>query len=136
MDEKIKRFKLGFDEMDVQHDYLYNLFECIEKTHILMDVFYTKRLLREIENYIMFHFECEERLMRMYGVLTFTVHKSDHEQFEQRVAAFIDDFEANRLDPKNLRMVLSEWLYEHSRVSDSEYVTFINRKREDILLNI
>jgi hemerythrin len=115
--------------MDSQHDYLYRLFDRIEQSPRVTDQVATKALLAEIERYILFHFESEERLMRAYAVPTFTVHQSDHEQAGTRLSDFLDDFEAGRLNPAALRAFLTGWLNEHSRISDTEYVKWIRSFR-------
>jgi len=125
MEQSSWRHVLNFPEMDVQHDYLYRLFDAIEPSAHVIDSIATKALLREIEQYVLFHFASEEHLMRLYGVPTFTVHQSDHEQAGNRLAMYLDDFEAGRLNPGALRHFLSAWLSEHSALSDSQYVTWI-----------
>jgi hemerythrin-like metal-binding protein len=115
--------------MDIQHDYLYGLFYRIEQSSHVTDQAFTKSLLTEVEHYILFHFSCEEQLMRMYGVPTFAVHQSDHEQAGARLSDFIDDFEAGKLNPASLRGFLIGWLSDHSKVSDFEYVQWIKTFR-------
>ena len=125
MEQSPWRHVLNFPEMDVQHEYLYRLFDAIEPSAHVIDSIATKALLREIEQYVLFHFASEEHLMRLYGVPTFTVHQSDHEQAGNRLATYLDDFEAGFLNPGALRHFLSTWLSEHSALSDSQYVTWI-----------
>jgi len=132
MEQWQQRHVLNFPEMDVQHAYLYRLFDSLEPTARVEDIAATKTLLREIEQYLLFHFASEEHLMRMYGVPTFTVHKSDHEQAGNLLAAFLDDFEAGRLNPGALRGFLGNWLSEHSALSDSQYATWIQDFRKNL----
>ena len=80
MNETYKRHVLGFPEMDAQHDYCYRLFDSIKPVAASGDSPKLGKLLREIEMYLMFHFDCEEHLMRMYEFPGFTVHQGDHEQ--------------------------------------------------------
>jgi hemerythrin len=126
------RYVLGLPEMDVQHKYLYSLFDRIDSAAAHTQTGVMKKLLGEIERYLLFHFECEERLMRMYEFSGFSVHQSDHEQAGNRFIAFIDDFEKGRLNPAALRIFLTGWLMEHSRLSDSEYVKVVQERRNGI----
>jgi hemerythrin len=128
-----QRFKLDFPEMDAQHDYLYNLFDLIENLPTVTNQAAAKALLAELEHYIMFHFSCEERLMRVYGFPNFAVHQSDHERAEARFEEFVEDFESNKLNPGALRKFLSNWLWEHSSISDVEYVAWIKKRREALV---
>ena len=127
MESLTDRHILGLPEMDTQHEYLYSLFDRIEAVGQQERM---KALLAEIERYLLFHFECEERLMRMYEFPGFGVHQSDHEQAGKRLVAFLDDFDNNRLNPAALRIFLTGWLMEHSRISDSEYVKMVVGERK------
>jgi hemerythrin len=131
MNEHDRRFILDFPEMDAQHDYLYDLFDLIEPFSAVVNHAATKALLAEIERSIMFHFSCEERLMRAYNFPNFAVHQSDHEQAEARLLEFIEDFEANQLNPSALRKFLANWLWEHSSASDVEYVAWVKKRRAE-----
>ncbi len=129
MNDKNERYILGFPEMDVQHEYCYSLFDAIETTAASGDKDRITKLLHEIEIYLMFHFECEEHLMRMYGAPGFAVHQSDHERVGHKLVEFLDDFEAGRLNSAAMRIFFTGWLMEHSLLSDSEYVAWIKQRR-------
>jgi hemerythrin len=126
------RHVLGLPEMDTQHEYLYSLFDTIEAVATGGGRDGLRNLLKEIERYLVFHFECEERLMRMYDFAGFAVHQGDHEQAGNKLVAFLDDFESNRLNPAALRIFFTGWLMEHSRISDSEYVKKVREERAKI----
>ena len=130
MNHPDQRYILGFPEMDTQHEYCYRLFDAIVPAAASGDRARMGALLHEIEHYLMFHFECEEHLMRMYGVPSFANHQSDHEHAARRLIRFLDDFEAGTLQPAALRIFLAGWLMEHSAMSDSEYVEWILRCRK------
>ncbi len=129
MNEPHRRHILGFPEMDVQHDYCYRLFAMIvpSATGGGGPVFGT--LLREIESYLLFHFESEEHLMRMYEYPGFAIHQSDHEQACRRLVRFLDDYEGGTLNPAALSIFLQGWLMEHSSAADSGYVKWIMERR-------
>jgi hemerythrin len=121
---------LGLPEMDEQHNYLYCLFDRIEPSQQVTSKTGTKALLEEIERYLLFHFSSEEQLMRTYGFPGFATHQSDHDSAGDKFVQFTDDFEANRLNPGALKIFLTGWLMEHSRISDSEYVEWVKERRE------
>ncbi len=123
------RYILGFDEMDVQHKYLYRLFDRIENSTAVTDKIQMKEILDEIERYLNFHFTSEEHLIRLYNAPGFSEHQSDHEQAASRFVGYLDDFDAGQLNPASLRIFLSGWLMEHSELSDSQYVNYIIDKR-------
>ncbi|MBN1603787.1 MAG: hemerythrin family protein [Chitinispirillaceae bacterium] len=125
-----ERYTLGFPEMDSQHEYLYDLFDSIEPVFTSGNLSATERLVHEIEHYFIFHCECEEHLMRMYNTPSFAVHQSDHERAQQKLLQFLDDYEASRLNPAAMRIFFTGWLMEHSKLSDSEYVTWVKECRK------
>jgi hemerythrin len=126
-----QRYRLGLPEMDTQHDYCYRLFDQIDLA-AAAGVVQLGVLLHEIERYLMFHFECEEHLMRMYNFPGFAVHQSDHEQVGNKLVGFLDDFDAGRLNHAALKIFLTGWLMEHSSMSDVEYVAWITGRRAEI----
>jgi hemerythrin len=132
MNDPQERHRLNLPEMDAQHEYLYSLFDQIGESRQVAARGQMQALLGEIERYILFHFESEERLMRAYGYAGFAVHQGDHEQAGNRLVAFLDDFDHDRLNPAALRIFLTGWLMEHSRISDSEYAKYIQDKRQEL----
>jgi hemerythrin-like metal-binding protein len=133
MNDNDKRHVLGFPEIDAQHDYCYRLFDSIEPVGAFGDMLKLQKLLREIEMYLMFHFECEEHLMRMYEFPGYIIHQGDHEQAGGQFVRFLDEFDAGALNPAKLTAFLIGWLMEHSAISDTEYVTWICQRREQFL---
>jgi hemerythrin len=127
-----ERCTLALPEMEAQHKYLYQLFDKLESGTTVQDPVATKKLLEELERYVLFHFSSEEFLMRSYKVPSFAVHQSDHEQAGARFVQFLDDFDTGKLNPAALRIFLTGWLMEHSRTSDAEYVSHIIALRSSI----
>ena len=124
-----QRHVLGIPEMDTQHAWLYSLFDKLEYTPRVHDAAFMGMLLDEIQAYVLFHFTCEEHLIRMYQAPGFAAHQSDHETAAHKLIAFLEDFEAARLNPARLRIFLTGWLMEHSRSSDEEYARHIRSLR-------
>jgi len=122
-----RRYELHLPEMEIQHQYLYSLFDNLQNYHT-GDIS-IKSLLEEIERYILFHFNCEEHLMRLYKFEGFAIHQSSHEQFSVRFVQFLDDFDQNSLNIKALQIFLTGWLMEHSTEADSLYVNWIIEQR-------
>jgi hemerythrin len=129
MKEQNGRYILEFAEMDVQHDYLYRLFDLIEQSTEVTDASFMKMILKEIENYLNFHFTSEEHLMRSYEVPGFAEHQTDHENMASQFIRYLNDFDAGQLNPASLRIFLTGWLMEHSESIDSQYVRYIKEIR-------
>ena len=132
MEQNPDRFMINLPEMDAQHEYLHSLFELLGSPAYTSDRNKLKQVLSEIELYLLFHFSCEEHLMRLYRFPGFAAHQSDHEQAGTKLIQFLDDFESEKLNPAALRIFLSGWLLEHSRISDTEYVAWVKNKRSEI----
>jgi hemerythrin len=129
MGDENQRHILGLPEMDEQHRYLYGCFNMLENNVQVTDREKTGRLLLELERYILFHFTSEEHLMRSYNYPGFGMHQSDHENAGKRFIRFLDDFDADTLNPSALRIFLTGWLMEHSMTSDADYVVWIKKCR-------
>jgi len=127
-----KRYELKFPEMDEQHHYLYSLFDMIEEGPKITNMAVMAALIKEIERYVIFHFTSEEHLMRAYEFPGYAMHQSDHEIASAKMVQFMDDFEADRLNPAAFRIFMTGWLMEHSALSDSEYVKWIQQERNRI----
>jgi|WetSurMetagenome_2_1015567.scaffolds.fasta_scaffold245729_2 hemerythrin-like metal-binding protein len=123
---------LGLPEMDEQHEYLFRLFDRIERSQGVSDVKSMRVLLDEIEGYLNFHFTGEEQLMRHYRFEGFASHQSDHEAAAAKFIQFLDDFDLGRLNPNALRIFLTGWLAEHAAVSDTVYAAWIKNRRAEI----
>ncbi len=123
------RYKLEFAEMDIQHDYLYRLFDSIEQSTEVTDTFSMDLILKEIERYLNFHFTSEEHLMRIYEIAGFAEHQSDHEIMASQFIRYLNDFDAGQLNPAALKIFLTGWLMEHSELIDSQYVKQIKEIR-------
>ncbi len=120
---------LGIPEMDEQHKYLYFLFDRVEDSPAVTDRPTMATLLKEIEGYLLFHFKCEEHLIRLYGAPDFAGHQTEHERAGAQLMGYLEDFETGSLIPARLRGFLSSWLAEHSLLCDMIYADFIRKKR-------
>ena len=127
-----KRYLLGFGEMDLQHDYLYSLFDQVEEITGSSDRQSSGKLIDEIDRYLGYHFTCEEYLMRIYKYSGFAAHQSDHEMAASKLVQFMDDFDNDRLNPAAMRIFLTGWLMEHSKTADSGYVKWIEDCRREL----
>lgn len=124
-----ERYILEFAEMDVQHDYLYRLFDSIEQSTEVTESLVMKKILKEIERYLNFHFTSEEHLMRIYEIPGFAEHQSDHENMASQFIRYLNDFDVGQLNPAAVKIFLTGWLMEHSESIDSQYVNYIKEIR-------
>ncbi len=88
-----------------------------------------EKLINRISVYAAMHFAREENFLDMFGYPDADSHKDVHNDFEDRVTRFEDDFAKGR---QNLSMdimkFLSDWLIDHIKGVDQKYSSFLNER--------
>ncbi len=110
------KMSVGNAALDKDHQKLLTI---LNKAHGVMrgklDRSLLNSILSELDHYTEYHFEMEERLMRMSGYEGLEAHRDQHAGLRQRVKAFSERF--NR-DPENFPVIemfdfLSDWMMRH-----------------------
>lgn len=118
---------LGIEEIDAQHRSLVDL---INELHSAMKQGKGQTILDEIllklKDYINFHFNFEESLLKKYNYPEFNSHKQQHTLFINK----IKDFEERRNKGQvaltiELLSFLKDWLNHHIMNIDKKYVNFL-----------
>jgi hemerythrin-like metal-binding protein len=126
MSEVHEPYILGLPEMDAQHSYLYGLFGQLDISAN------GPLLLKEIDRYLEFHFSSEEHIMRAYGFPGYTVHAADHELAASVFVGYCDNALAGTMTLLTVKKHMHNWLTEHGRSADAQYVKWIQDKRKEI----
>ena len=123
-------FSVGNREIDEHHKKFFHIINMLfdsmktgEKEEILLTV------LKELQQYVQYHFKAEESLMKMYAYPNISSHKAEHEDAIQKVNKFIVDYE--RKDDKlaiDVLNFLSNWLQNHILQTDRKYIPYLNGK--------
>ncbi|MCX6121284.1 MAG: bacteriohemerythrin [Ignavibacteriales bacterium] len=123
-------FSVGNREIDEHHKKFFHIINMLfdsmktgEKEEILLPV------LKELQQYVQYHFKAEESLMKMYAYPNISSHKAEHEDAIQKVNKFIIDYE--RKDDKlaiDVLNFLSNWLQNHILQTDRKYIPYLNKK--------
>lgn len=116
-------YLVGHEMIDLQHRSLLGMMNELadleegpgEVSPVAFDV-----LLAKIANYAVFHFDCEEALMRESGYVGMDDHFKLHQGFKDRVARYQKDFESGKIQLKDLVDFLSGWLIHHIARADRE----------------
>jgi hemerythrin-like metal-binding protein len=120
-------FDLHIKEIDRQHrmlvdsiNQLYDSMKAGSQKEVL------GRQLDKLVNYTVFHFAREEHYFDTLGYPEAKSHEAQHEDFENRVNNFIDDFKAGKqqLSGKIIKF-LCDWLVKHIKGSDRRYAPFL-----------
>lgn len=120
-------YSVGVEKIDEQHKHL---FEIANKVHeVLNNDFYTDKydkiveILKELEDYTVFHFNDEEEYMKQIGYKKFFTHKIEHEEFVQK----IKNVDLGKVDCNQDKYLLDimnfivNWLVNHILEKDKLY---------------
>lgn len=126
-----KEFCIGIEEIDAQHE---KLFEIGNNIHNLFmqskddDVF--DELVAEIDelkNYTVYHFDTEENLFKKYAYPESEAHIKEHRAFIDYLES-INIFEMDENQEKSIADILkfiAKWIFKHISNTDIKYVDFL-----------
>lgn len=126
-----KDYALGLDEIDAQHEVLFDLLNAIWEAIVRRaENAETIKLVEELERYTVSHFTAEEAFMRVTKYPHFVEHKRNHDAFVERVnrekMAVVTGGKGLSVD---LVHYLKDWLVEHILMSDKAYADFYARSQ-------
>ncbi len=116
-------YSVQVDELDRQHQRLVQL---INSLHDAMKIGAPKqameRIVSDLVTYTRFHFQNEERLMRLHGYPDLAGHIEEHSQLTTTVARFEEGLRAGKVALSvSLMQFLKTWLTGHILNSDMKY---------------
>ncbi len=86
-------------------------------------------LIKNMQEYIAYHFKTEEELFLRFGYPAFGEHKKEHEDFENKVADFKERFNSGKLMVSfEITNFLKSWLKGHIQGTDKKYTDFLKSK--------
>ncbi len=127
MFEMKKEYYLGVDVIDQEHKKLFEIAE--EAYKLLNDEFvpdkfdYIAKILEELKNYTIFHFEDEEKYMENIQYKKVFSHKIEHQEFIEKLNQIdLKEIEENQ-DKALLEILnfLNDWLVNHILYTDKQY---------------
>jgi hemerythrin-like metal-binding protein len=114
---------VGVAEMDAHHQKLVQL---INELHAALrqkrglDV--TRKLLRELHQYVQFHFRAEEEYLAQHDYDELEAQQAAHRRFLDKVAAMEERWNAgDKSVPSEMMRFLQEWLVGHIKKMDKKY---------------
>lgn len=118
--------KIGDDQLDSQHQELFAAFNrlltaCAKGTSQVE----IKETLAFLEEYINFHFQNEEEMMRHVAYPELSSHTHMHSLFRHQVENIIADYQQNGasiLLVAKVNSILSSWLIKHIKQEDFKLV--------------
>jgi len=86
-------------------------------------------VLKELQQYVIFHFKSEESWMKMYHYPDMNKHKLEHEGAIQYINKFVLEYErGNKTVDIELLKFLSDWLQNHILQVDRKYIPYFQGK--------
>ena len=116
--------KLGIEDIDMQHKKLVDMinefyFQLKDKSSKEL----ISKLINDMKQYALVHFETEERYLQQIGFPALEEHKVEHKSFIEKVADVEQRFSAGKLVLSfELTNFLKSWLVHHIKGSDMKYV--------------
>lgn len=121
-----ENFSVGVNELDNQHKKLFEIGQDIYIT-LKEDSFdkYDKivKLLTELHDYTVYHFDTEEKLLRSNGIEVTKEHIAQHENFIYKLL----DLKSSDIDTSQKEVLVdslefvSDWIINHILKTDMEY---------------
>ncbi len=121
-------YATGCEIIDNQHKKLFDiineLFTAFEGAFAESQV---PRILKELEEYTIYHFSTEERLFVEKNYPLKDQHKQEHDHFIQKIRKFKLDLESgqNNLLAFDVMITLKDWLIGHILGSDHKYIPYL-----------
>ena len=118
-------YELGIDVIDKQHKHLVNLMNqlytaCLADRGELDEAF--KQVMKELVEYVAFHFKDEEKLMESIHYAGLNAHKQTHERFIKEILTTVQAYQKGKqLAPNAFVRFLRDWLFNHILVHDKDW---------------
>lgn len=116
--------KVGLTEIDTQHKKLVDL---LNELNDAMQAGKSKevlgRVIVELTNYTITHFNNEERYFKQFGYVDMEDHILAHKSFINKIKNFRNDFNAGNVSVSiEIMRYLKDWITKHINVTDKKYV--------------
>ncbi len=129
-----QKFVFGIDAVDDQHKKLVSL---INQLHKAMKTQKGSQqsgdILKELADYTVYHFGCEEELFEKYSYPEALEHTKIHKDLIDKVAGFKTQFDEGKASlTMDLMDFLTDWLSTHIMITDRKFVPFLKDKMKKI----
>lgn len=129
-----KELATNDSKIDAQHQELFHRVEnLISAIKIGKGKEETRKILGFLSNYVVFHFETEEKYMNLNKYPGFAAHVSEHKKFMVELNNIKSDFETTDDTSSMVTLIqnkLIDWLLNHIGKLDKEFAKFLNEKEQ------
>jgi hemerythrin-like metal-binding protein len=129
--EKIKftdQYKTGISKIDEQHKQLFFILnKLITAMKFKVSNNVLEQVLKELTNYIDYHFNEEETLFKKYKYRNTDIHVNQHKYYIEKINYFNNKFQENKTIGLSIEILgfLTNWLKHHILELDMEYKNII-----------
>lgn len=121
-----QEFMVGIPEIDQQHAQLVDLMNSVVDGHRSgLPHKKLSALIDAMVNHAIYHFGFEERLQEHAGYPFLKAHQKSHVQFAKRISEFQTRFNDGEDIVKYIEGLLFEWLTDHFKHDDADYVATV-----------
>jgi len=125
-----QKLSVSIEEIDKQHKQLVNLINLLNESMKVgkgRDVL--GKVLSELADYTVYHFQTEEKLLLENTYPSFIAHKREHDNLTKQVVEIKKKFDSGEaVLTVELMIFLKDWLNNHIMLSDKKYSEFLNSK--------
>jgi hemerythrin len=123
-------FSVGVQKIDDQHRKFFSITNTLFDTmQGAQDREVVGSVLKELQQYVVYHFKTEESLLKMYNYPNMNEHKLEHEDAIQKVNKFVLDYERGLQTIEiELLKFLSYWIQNHILQADRKYIPYVRGK--------
>ena len=121
-------YEVGIFSVDAQHKHLVELtnqlYEACTGTQQKLDEQF-RSVMKELVDYVMFHFKDEERIMKEVEYPDLKEHKQKHEQFVKEILLAVSEYkDGKQFVPANFAFFLRDWLFNHILMTDKQMAKY------------
>jgi len=115
------------DSIDDQHkkliDLINDFYDNIQRRSNSENI---SELIRGMKSYTQLHFATEERYMQRLDYPNYAIHKSEHDNFMDKVTALEEKFNSGKIIISfEITGFLKDWVRNHIQVVDKQYSDFL-----------
>ncbi len=115
-------YLLNIPEIDQQHKEFFELYDKTNKRFDIKDYKKLETIISQLEEYLAYHFDFEEKLMKEAGYEDLENHRKQHDIFIKRIKEM--RLEYNYMNPllfDKITVFIKKWFISHIMQSDKEY---------------
>lgn len=119
-------YSVNNDEIDSHHKKLVQMINVLNNSS---DESIIPTIINELNDYLIYHFESEEKVLEENGYPLLNEHREEHKGFVSQILK-INKYEAeNKLKANMIVAYLNRWLMEHILDSDKRAFLYIMEKK-------